>query len=136
MRRLKKYLADAFLYLLAAALLLWLADWTVWRIRVSHGGGYDNVQVNQILLTPLKNHRMKADEQSTASQPCTRSIFPHGGDDACWWLRRHATDFQNASLTDHLTRVFAERNAHCPICRAIRTHAPLLRGITRSRERS
>jgi hypothetical protein len=96
----KKQLQDALLWLLAAALLLWLGDWAVWRVRVWHGGGYDTVQVSQFLLTPLKNHRVKADEQSTTNQPCTRSIFPHGGDDPCWWLRRHATEFQNASLLD------------------------------------
>jgi hypothetical protein len=64
----KRQLQDALLWLLAAILLLWLGDWAVWRIRVWHGGGYDTVQVSQFLLTPLKNHRMKADEQSTAGQ--------------------------------------------------------------------
>jgi hypothetical protein len=95
---LKKQIADALLWLFAAILLLWLGDWAVWRIRVHYGGGYDTVQVDQFLLTPLKNHRMKADEQSTANQPCTRSIFPHNGDDPCWWLRRHADEFQSASM--------------------------------------
>jgi hypothetical protein len=94
----KKQIADALTCLLAATLLLWLGDWAIWRVRVRHGGGYDSVQVNHILLTPLKNHRMQADEQSTADQPCARSIFPHGGDDPCWWLRRHATQWQQASL--------------------------------------
>jgi hypothetical protein len=92
----KRRIADALIWLFAATLLLWLGDWTVWRIRVSHGGGYDTVQVNQILLIPLKNHKMEADAQSTADQPCARSIFPHGGDDPCWWLRRHATVWQQA----------------------------------------
>ena len=94
LRHWKKLLADSLLTLLAAALLLWAGDWTVWRIRVSHGGGYDSVQVTQLLLTPLKNHRIEADAQSTASQPCARSIFPHAGDDPCWWLRRHTTSYQ------------------------------------------
>ena len=98
LRILKKRIADALLCLFAAALLLWLGDWAVWRVRVWHGGGYDTVQVSQFLLTPLKNHRVKADEQSTINQPCARSIFPHGGDDPCWWLRRHATEFQSAIL--------------------------------------
>lgn len=96
-QRLKRQTADALLWLLAAVLLLWLGDWAVWRIRVHNGGGYDTVQVSQILLTPLKNHRMKADEQSTTSQSCTRSIFPHAGENPCWWLRRHADEFQSAS---------------------------------------
>jgi hypothetical protein len=94
----KKQLQDVLLWMLAAALLLWLGDWAVWRLRVWHGGGYDTVQVSQFLLTPLKNHRVKADQQTTTDQPCTRSIFPHAGDDPCWWLRRHATDFQSALL--------------------------------------
>jgi hypothetical protein len=94
----KRRIADALTLLLAVTLLLWLGDWTVWRIRVWRGGGYDTVQVNQILLIPLKNHKMEADAQSTADQPCARSIFPHGGDDPCWWLRRHATVWQQASL--------------------------------------
>jgi hypothetical protein len=94
----KKRIADALIWLLAVTLLLWLGDWTVWRIRVWRGGGYDTVQVNQILLIPLKNHKMEADAQSTTDQPCARSIFPHGGDDPCWWLRRHATVWQQASL--------------------------------------
>jgi hypothetical protein len=93
---LKRQIADALLWLFAAVLLLWLGDWAVWRIRVHNGSGYDTVQVNQILLTPLKNHRMKADEQSADAQPCTRSIFPHAGDDPCWWLRRHTDQFQAA----------------------------------------
>jgi hypothetical protein len=92
----KKRIADALIWLLAVTLLLWLGDWTVWRVRVSRGGGYDTVQVNQILLIPLKNHKMEADAQSSADQPCARSIFPHGGDDPCWWLRRHATVWQQA----------------------------------------
>ena len=98
-RNLKKRAGDALLWLLAAALVVWFADWAAWRVRVHYGGGYDTIQVDQILLTPLKNHRMKADEQSTTDQRCTRSLFPHAGDDPCWWLRRHATDFQSASFT-------------------------------------
>lgn len=94
LRRWKKLLADSLLTLLAATLLLWAGDWAVWRIRVSHGGGYDSVQVTQLMLTPLKNHRLEADAQSTASEPCTRSLFPHAGHNPCWWLRRHATKYQ------------------------------------------
>lgn len=97
-RKVKKWTADALLYLLAAALLLWCADWAVWRMRVRHGVGYGSVQVTQLLLTPLKNHRIKADEQGIVDQPCARAIFPHGGQDPCWWLRRHAVQSQSASL--------------------------------------
>jgi hypothetical protein len=99
MRRItKRQVSDTLIWLLAAMLFLWLGDWAVWRIRVWRGGGYDTVRITQILLTPLKNHRIDADEQSTADQTCARALFPHGGDDPCWWLRRHATVWQSASL--------------------------------------
>jgi hypothetical protein len=96
-RKFKKWTVDALLYLLAIALLLWCGDWAVWRIRVWHGTGYSSVQVTQLLLTPLKNHRVKADAENVIDQPCALSIFPHGGHDPCWWLRRHATQWQSAS---------------------------------------
>lgn len=96
-RNLKRHITDALLWLLAVALLLWCGDWAVWHLRVRHGVGYSSVQVTQLLLTPLKNHRMKAEEQSTTDQPCVRSLFPHNGEDPCWWLRRHATQSQSAS---------------------------------------
>jgi hypothetical protein len=98
LRDLKRRAADALLWLIAIALLVWCGDWAVWRIRVRHGAGYSSVQVTQFLLTPLKNSRIKADEQSTVDQPCARAIFPHGGQDPCWWLRRHATQWQSALL--------------------------------------
>lgn len=95
--RWKKRVADVLLWLLAAILVLWVADWAVWRLRVRHGGGYDTVHVDQVLLTPLKNHRLQADAESSQDQVCTRSLFPHAGDDPCWWLRRHATQWQRVS---------------------------------------
>ena len=97
LRTLKRRLADALLWLLALILLLWCGDWAVWRIRVRHGSAYSSVQVTQLLLTPLKNHRVKADEQSITDQPCVRALFPHAGEDPCWWLRRHAEQRQSAS---------------------------------------
>lgn len=100
-RRWKRRAVDAILGLLVVALLLWCGDWAVWRIRVHRGNGYSSVQVTQFLLTPLKNHRVKADEQSVTDQPCARALFPHGGQDPCWWLRRHATQWQSAFVLEY-----------------------------------
>ncbi len=97
LRKFRKWTADATLWLLAAALLLWCGDWAVWHLRVRRGTAYSSVQVTQLLLTPLKNHRIKAEEQGTLNQSCVRALFPHDGEDPCWWLRRHATQSQSAS---------------------------------------
>jgi hypothetical protein len=74
--------------------LLYLGDWLVLRVRVAHGTAYGVVQVNQLLATPLKGNKVEYDFMGTAPVKCTRSIFPQQGDPACWWLERHATQWE------------------------------------------
>lgn len=70
------------------------ADWAVLRARVSHGTAYGTVVVNQLLATPLKGNKMEYDVVGTAPESCTHSLFPQMGQPACWWLERHATQWQ------------------------------------------
>ena len=51
----KKLAADTLLALLAATLLLWAGDWAVWRIRISHGGGYDSVHEVKLVVANVTN---------------------------------------------------------------------------------
>jgi hypothetical protein len=80
---------------LAALLaLLYAGDWLAFRFHVAHGTAYDSVEVNQFLATPLKGNKVEYDLTGTAQQTCSRSIFPHNGNSACWWLRRHNAQWQ------------------------------------------
>jgi hypothetical protein len=90
----ERQIQNALVWLLATAAALWIGDWTVWSVRVWRGGGYGAVQVDQYLQTPLKNHKMEYDHMGLIDQACARSIFPHGGDAPCWWLRRHTTQWE------------------------------------------
>ena len=74
--------------------LLYVGDWAVLRVRVSRGTAYDVVQVNQFLATPLKGNKVEYDLMGTVPMTCSRSIFPQKGNPACWWLRRHTSQWE------------------------------------------
>jgi hypothetical protein len=74
--------------------LLYVGDWAMLRVRVAHGTAYDVVQVNQLLATPLKGNKVEYDLMGTVPMPCSRSIFPQQGNPACWWLKRHNTQWE------------------------------------------
>jgi hypothetical protein len=74
--------------------LLYLADWAVLRVRVSHGTAYGVVQVNQFLATPLKGNKVEYDLMGTVPMTCSHSIFPQRGNPPCWWLERHRSQWE------------------------------------------
>jgi hypothetical protein len=74
--------------------LLYVGDWLVLRVRVSHVTAYGVVQVNQFLATPLKGNKVEYDLMGTVPMTCSRSIFPQQGNPACWWLRRHTSQWE------------------------------------------
>jgi hypothetical protein len=80
--------------LLAVAILAYPADWALWRIRTALGRGEDSVQVEQLTVAELKGNKEEYYPDGNAQVPCSRSLFPEGGNSACWWLRRHSTVIQ------------------------------------------
>ena len=79
---------------LVTAVLLWVCDWAAYRIRAVRGTAFDSVQVEEYLSTALKGNKQEYDYMGTAEMSCARAIFPHGGAPACWWLRRHTTQWE------------------------------------------
>ncbi len=63
-------------------------DWTVWRVRVVMGGGMGTVTVGVLIESPLKNGREEYDWGGEETVDCSRSLLPHAGAGACWWLAR------------------------------------------------
>ena len=61
---------------------------------VSRGTAYEVVQVNQFLATPLKGNKVEYDLMGTVPMTCSRSIFPQQGNPACWWLKRHTSQWE------------------------------------------
>ncbi len=74
--------------LIAALIVVYLVDWAVLRIRMTHGTAYGTVQVDRYLTTPLKGNKDEYDYLGSTSVSCAHSIFPHGAA-PCWWVERH-----------------------------------------------
>jgi hypothetical protein len=88
-RQIIHWLVRSAVALFAIALLIYPADWLAWEIQTIFGGGIGSVQVSHVTVAELKGNKEEYYPDAVASVPCSRSIFPQGGNSACWWLRRH-----------------------------------------------
>jgi hypothetical protein len=73
---------------------LYVADWIVLRIRVTHGTAYGSVEIHQFLATSLKGSKTEYDMTGSFQQTCGHSLFPHDGNLPCWWLERHTAQWE------------------------------------------
>ena len=87
----KRVLGRTLVALLGAMAAFYAGDWAVWRARLSMGGGMGTVSVGVMIETPLKGEKEEYDWAGVQMVDCSRSIFPHAGDGACWWLARQGT---------------------------------------------
>ncbi len=76
----------------AGFVLAYLCDWAVFRLR---GSPSSKVTVNSYQTVPLKGHKYEYDYLGSDDLPCSVSLFPHGGQNPCWWLRRHRNQVTN-----------------------------------------
>ena len=87
----KRWTERVLLGLVIAAAITYAADWIVWRVKAAHGAGFGTVEVDYSLGTPLKGNKEEYDYLGSEPQACSLSLFPHGGAQACWWLKRHSS---------------------------------------------
>lgn len=80
--------------ILLIALAAYPLDFAVWRIRVAFGGGMDQVEVTQLTSAALKGNKTEFYYDGRQTVDCSRSLFPQGGVEACWWQRRHPQQIQ------------------------------------------
>lgn len=94
MKRLLKVLEQTAKIVMVTAVVLWLGDWAVFRVREARGTAFDTVQVDEFLSTALKGNKQEYDYMGNIPVNCARALFPHGSAPACWWLRRHTTQWE------------------------------------------
>jgi hypothetical protein len=80
--------------LLVMAVLVYLGDWAVWRVRVAMGGGMGTAQVSRFVVAPLKGNKEEYYFDGMAVVDCSRSLFPQAGSGACWWVERHRVVYE------------------------------------------
>jgi hypothetical protein len=88
-RRIIHWLVRGAVTIFAIALLIYPADWLVWRVQTLLGGGTGSAQVDRFTVAELKGNKEEYYPEGTDTVACSRSLFPQGGNGACWWLRRH-----------------------------------------------
>jgi hypothetical protein len=84
-----RWLVRAAVAIFAIALFIYPADWIVWKVQTLFGGGVGSVHVSRFTVAELKGNKEEYYPEGADTVPCSRSIFPQGGNSACWWLRRH-----------------------------------------------
>ena len=80
------------------ALVAFAVDWTVYKLR---GSPASTVAVNQFMVIPLKGQKTEYDFLGTANVPCAQALFPHGGKDPCWNLRRSPNQWVNVGAPSY-----------------------------------
>ena len=94
MRWLGLWLLRLILLLSVVSLASYVVDWTVYKLR---GSPHSTVAVSQFMVVPLKGGKTEYDYLGTANVPCAQALFPHGGQDPCWSLRRNPNHWQNVA---------------------------------------
>lgn len=62
-------------------------------IFLLHGSPQAKVTVNRYMSVPLKGQKVEFDYLGSVDVPCAVALFPHGGQDPCWYLRRHTNEW-------------------------------------------
>jgi hypothetical protein len=89
----QRWLLRGILVLLASIVVTWLGDSAIFLLR---GSPLSKVTVNQFQSVPLKGTKIEYDYLGTSDVPCAQALFPHAGQNPCWYLRRNPN--QNTSL--------------------------------------
>lgn len=86
------------LALAGALLFVYLADLSWFALRSwkpSLGASSSSVHRTRLLAIPDKGNKVEYQidvQQPEEDVPCSRSIFPQGGNRPCWYVVRHAKD--------------------------------------------
>lgn len=72
----------------------YVVDWIVWEIQGLRGKGMGTAHVGELIVTPLKGNKEEYDWGGTVDVDCSRSLFPHAGEGACWWLNHRKVIYE------------------------------------------
>lgn len=91
-RLLGRWLLRLLLAFAVCFVVAWIGDSATYYLR---GKPTSTVTVSRYMGVPLKGQKEEFDYLGTADVPCSRSLFPQGGNDPCWHLRRNPNQWQN-----------------------------------------
>jgi hypothetical protein len=86
------------LYLIACAAAVYLLDFAWYELRAGIpklGASTGSVHRKRLLAIQEKNNRVEYEYDTQRPEedvPCSHSLFPHDGNQPCWYVARHAND--------------------------------------------
>ena len=89
----RRWTVNIVITLVAIAALAFVADWILLQLREHWGSAHGSIVVDSAEVIKEKGNKVEYFYNPPQSTPCVRSLFPHEGQPACWWLARH-TDQQ------------------------------------------
>ncbi|HVN21312.1 MAG TPA: hypothetical protein VMU05_21170 [Dongiaceae bacterium] len=88
--RLRRVFLGLVLFLLGTALLTFLVDLGLFRLRVVSGRNpYGSVVVSRYYAVLQKNGKTQFIFDPPAPETCVNALLPHSGMQPCWYLKRH-----------------------------------------------
>jgi len=88
--RLRRIFLGFVLLLLGTVLLLFCADFLLFRLRVAtNRNPYGSVVVSHYYAVLQKNGKTQFIFDPPAPENCVNALFPHSGMKPCWYLSRH-----------------------------------------------
>jgi hypothetical protein len=84
---------------LAFAIVLYLGDYAVLKVRASSGNGSSAFAAIPITVgTPMKDGRVQIFTSDAQTETCVHSLFPHFGYRPCWYVKQHQMQLIGAQL--------------------------------------
>ncbi|MGH9496521.1 MAG: hypothetical protein ACRD3B_16080 [Candidatus Sulfotelmatobacter sp.] len=88
--KLRRIFVGTLLTALAAVVLAFGVDFTVFRIRAAtNHNAYGMVTVNHYYAILQKNGKTQLIFDPPQAESCVHAIFPHSGMQPCWYLSKH-----------------------------------------------
>jgi hypothetical protein len=87
-----RWLGLFLLLILGIAALVYVGDTALFYLS---GKPQDQVNITRYMATPLKNHKTEYFYEGTGTVACSRTLFPQGGMDPCWYRKKHPLYAEN-----------------------------------------
>ncbi len=89
-KTLRKVLLLSVIAIAGLAAVTFVADYGILQLRIASGRNpYGSVTVRHYYAVGEKGNKTEYIFDPPQEQTCVNSLFPHGGDAPCWYLRRH-----------------------------------------------
>jgi len=87
---LRRIFLGALLFVLGTAVLTFVVDFALFRLRVTtNRNPYGSVVVNHYYAVQQKNGKTQFIFDPPSPQTCVNTLYPQAGMQPCWYLQRH-----------------------------------------------